>query len=335
MPPSVAALPQVVVSDEAHAPEHSIEVHVPFLQRLLPQADLVPLAVGRATPSEVADVVDALLDDSATVVVISSDLSHYLPYDAARRLDRDTIDQVTALRGDLDHEQACGATPINGLMEHARRRGGTIRALASCSSGDTAGDRDRVVGYAALALEEKAFEETLVRGTLEVLALFDKPDPLDGPTRERWLLDDGASFVTLHLDRRLRGCIGTLTAYRPLLDDVRANAVAAASTDPRFPPVGPDEAPHLAIEVSVLSVPEPIQVTSERDAVLALRPRVDGVVLEAAGRRATYLPQVWDQLTDPLDFLRSLRAKAGLPRDHWDDGVRLSRYSVTSFEEEP
>ncbi|WP_313716200.1 AmmeMemoRadiSam system protein A [Arsenicicoccus bolidensis] len=163
----------------------------------------------------------------------------------------------------------------------------------------------------------------------------DFPDPLDGPTRERWLLDDGASFVTLHLDRRLRGCIGTLTAYRPLLDDVRANAVAAASTDPRFPPVGPDEAPHLAIEVSVLSVPEPIQVTSERDAVLALRPRVDGVVLEAAGRRATYLPQVWDQLTDPLDFLRSLRAKAGLSRDHWDDGVRLSRYSVTSFEEEP
>ena len=160
VPPSVAALPQVVVSDEAHAPEHSIEVHVPFLQRLLPQADLVPLAVGRATPSEVADVVDALLDDPATVVVISSDLSHYLPYDAARRLDRDTIDQVTALRGDLDHEQACGATPINGLMEHARRRGGTIRALASCSSGDTAGDRDRVVGYAALALEEKAFEET-------------------------------------------------------------------------------------------------------------------------------------------------------------------------------
>nr|WP_277628139.1 AmmeMemoRadiSam system protein B [Arsenicicoccus dermatophilus] len=146
-------LSPVVVTDAPHAPEHSIEVHLPFAQRLAPGVVIAPLAVGRASKHEVADVIDRLLADPGTVVVISSDLSHYLPYDDARRVDRATLDQVTTLHGTIDHEQACGATPVNGLMEHARRSGATIRELASCSSGDTAGDRARVVGYAALALE--------------------------------------------------------------------------------------------------------------------------------------------------------------------------------------
>ncbi|AKT51862.1 AmmeMemoRadiSam system protein B [Arsenicicoccus sp. oral taxon 190] len=155
IPDAVAALPHVVRDERVHAPEHSLEVHVPFVQRLRPHATVTPLAVGRADEHEVAGVLDVLLADPATAVIISSDLSHYLPYADARRLDDQTLAQVTGLDGTITHEQACGATPVNGLMEHARRHGLALRTLASCSSGDTAGDRSRVVGYATLVLEDR------------------------------------------------------------------------------------------------------------------------------------------------------------------------------------
>lgn len=154
------------------------------------------------------------------------------------------------------------------------------------------------------------------------------------PALPAWTAEPGAAFVTLTLDGRLRGCIGSLTAHRSLADDVRHNARAAALDDPRFPALTREEAYATGLEVSVLGEPEPVAVASEDEAVAALRPGVDGVILEALGRRATYLPQVWDQLPDPADFLRSLRRKAGVPPDHWGDDVRLSRYAVTAWEEE-
>ncbi|MEZ5095629.1 MAG: AmmeMemoRadiSam system protein B [Nocardioides sp.] len=148
-----AALPQLVDSRPAHAAEHSLEVQLPFLQTVLDSFDLVPLAVGGATPEEVADVLDALWDGPETAVVVSSDLSHYLPYDAAVTVDSASTAQMLALDGPLSHEQACGATPVNGLLLAARRRGLSARLLGRCNSGDTAGDRRRVVGYAAVAFD--------------------------------------------------------------------------------------------------------------------------------------------------------------------------------------
>ncbi len=149
-----AALPQLVDSPAAHAMEHSLEVHLPFLQSVLDRFELVPLAVGWADPDDVAVVLDALWGGPETVVVVSSDLSHYLPYDEASVIDRATVAQVLGLDGPLTHDQACGATPANGLLVCARRRGLTPRLLGMCSSGDTAGDRRRVVGYAAVAFSE-------------------------------------------------------------------------------------------------------------------------------------------------------------------------------------
>ncbi|HQR27605.1 MAG TPA: AmmeMemoRadiSam system protein B [Nocardioides sp.] len=150
-PRTLARLPQVVVDREAHAMEHSLEVHLPFLQTVLDDFALVPLAVGFAAAETVAEVLDALWGGPETVVVVSSDLSHYLGYDEARRVDQATLAQVLRLDGPLTHHQACGATPANGLLVSARRHGLTPRLLGSCSSGDTAGDRRRVVGYAAVA----------------------------------------------------------------------------------------------------------------------------------------------------------------------------------------
>ncbi len=151
---SIADLPCVVTSREAHAQEHSLEVQVPFIQEALGDVTLVPLAVGSATPAEVASVIDALWGGPETLIVISSDLSHYLPYAKAQRIDAKTIEKVLALDGPIESRSACGAGPLNGLLHTARARGMRTTLIGACNSGDTAGDRNRVVGYAAIGFEE-------------------------------------------------------------------------------------------------------------------------------------------------------------------------------------
>ncbi len=152
---AIAALPQVTTSADAHAWEHSLEVQLPFLQTVLMKFKLLPLAVGDATPEEVAAVLERVWGGTETLLVISSDLSHYLPYQDARRVDGQTVESILALsNAPLDHEQACGATPINGLLVAARRHGLHAHLLDLRNSGDTAGSRDRVVGYAAIAFHE-------------------------------------------------------------------------------------------------------------------------------------------------------------------------------------
>lgn len=151
-----------------------------------------------------------------------------------------------------------------------------------------------------------------------------------------WALEPGASFVTLRKNGRLRGCIGSLAAQCPLLEDVRANAVAAATRDPRFAPMTPDELPEVAIEVSVLSTPRPLRVSSLREARAALRPGVDGVIVETgAYHRATLLPQMWQHLSDPAQFLGHLWLKAGLVPGVWHEGTTLQTYTVCVWHEIP
>jgi len=143
----------------------------------------------------------------------------------------------------------------------------------------------------------------------------------------------GATFVTLFRHGLLRGCIGTLEAKQALGIDVRDNAVAAAFDDPRFPPLGADEFADTSVEVSLLSAPEAMTVNGELSLLAQLRPGVDGVVLEFAGRRATFLPQVWDSLFEPAEFLAELKRKAGLSIDFWSEAVHVSRYGVTKWRE--
>jgi hypothetical protein len=148
-----------------------------------------------------------------------------------------------------------------------------------------------------------------------------------------WLKQQGASFITLKLDAKLRGCIGTLRPHRPLGEDVRANAVGAAFRDPRFKPLAAEEFAAVEVEVSVLSPLQPMSFSDEPDALRQLRAGVDGLVFEYGHHSSTFLPQVWEDIKEPSDFLAHLKYKAGLPPDFWDKDVRLSRYTVFKWHE--
>lgn len=336
---TIKGLPHVVVSDAAHAQEHSLEVQLPFLQVTLGDFKLVPLAVGDASTNDVATVLEALWGGPETLIVISSDLSHFHTYHEAQVIDNATVAQILALKDLTSSAQACGARPINGVLEIARRRGLTIERLAQINSGDTAGDKARVVGYASFALYEAAGQQLpelgkallgLARNAIAT-QLGSSGQAIIDPSPFPELAVPGATFVTLTLDGRLRGCIGSLEAHRSLLDDVQANAVAAAFRDPRFPPVSVEEFVRLKVEVSLLAKPVPLQFASEADALRQLRPGIDGVILVSGLHRSTFLPQVWEQLPEPRQFLAHLKQKAGLPADAWPAEMRLFRYEVQKW----
>jgi AmmeMemoRadiSam system protein A len=160
---------------------------------------------------------------------------------------------------------------------------------------------------------------------------FDREIPAAG---HHAALDElGATFVTLRQDGGLRGCIGTLDAHRSLRRDVEANTLSAAFRDPRFAPLAAQEQDITCIEVSLLSAPVPLPIAGEADLLQRLRPGVDGVVLAWRGRRATFLPQVWETLCEPRDFIAALKHKAGFSAGFWADDIRVSRYTVNKFME--
>ena len=335
---AIRHLPQVVDSAPVHAEEHSLEVHLPFLQRLLADFTLVPLAVGDAAREEVAEVLDVLWGGPETLIVISSDLSHYLPYDAARRMDAETAAKIVDLRSDIDHRSACGGTPVNGLMLAALRRKLTVELVDLRNSGDTAGGRDRVVGYGSFVINHPRSPSPNAGVTLIGIAKAAIDNELGGdlrsPADHDWLRRPQATFVTLTRNGELRGCIGSLEANRALGDDVRENALGAAFRDPRFKPLTVDEWIDTWVEVSVLSAMEPVAVASEPAVLRDLRPGVDGLVLEFGRHRSTFLPQVWEELASPAAFLMNLKRKAGLPPDFWEPDMRLWRYTVSKWREQ-
>lgn len=339
---ALAALPQVRVFDDAHAQEHSLEVHLPFLKKVLDDFTLIPLVVGLAGPEQVAEVLETVWGGPETLIVISSDLSHFHDYETARRRDSATCRAIEGLDDSvIDGEGACGVHPISGLLTLCRRKGLKAETLDVRNSGDTAGDKSRVVGYGAWRFDEKAGkglseddQETLLDITeqsIEHGLTQGAAKPLDPNGYSAALRAVGASFVTLKKNGDLRGCIGTLEAHRPLSQDTAANAWSSAFADPRFPALATDEWPAVDISVSVLGEPEPLAVQSNDDLLAALRPGEDGLILRDGGHRATFLPQVWESLPEPRDFVGHLKRKAGLAAHHWSPSLRVWRYGSQNF----
>ena len=281
------ALPGVGVLDQAHAQEHSLEVHLPFLQAVLGEFSLLPIVVGDASPDTVAAVIDAAWGGPETLIVVSTDLSHFLDYAGCRRQDQATVAAIEQLDpAAIGREGACGRIPVGGLLASARRHGLEIVTLDVRNSGDTAGDKSRVVGYGAWALYEKD-DRTAQSGEAGIRAIgptllelawgsirhgLAEGRPAAPPAlRPGRLAEPGAVFVTLHRQGQLRGCIGSAVAWRPLAEDITDNAFKAAFKDPRFPPLRPEELPGLDLSVSVLTPPVPMTFADQADLLAADR----------------------------------------------------------------
>ena len=322
--------------------EHSAEVQVPFLQKTLGDFRLVPIVTGEVDPEWMARVLAGRLDDS-TLVVASSDLSHYHPYAEARELDTRCVQAICNLDVEkMKSQEACGRTPILALMYLARQMGWKAKLLDYRNSGDTAGNKDGVVGYAAIAFYsphpqnftagERGQLLALARQSLKNAVAKDAPPDTAGLSAK--FAEKKGCFVTLTTQGQLRGCIGNILPQQPLDRAIVENAKNAALHDPRFDPVQPGELANIEIEVSVLTEPVPLSFNSPDDLLGKLRPHRDGVVLKIGDRMATYLPQVWAQIPDKADFLDSLSQKAGCARSAWrSPGTEVFVYQVESFSE--
>ncbi len=344
------ALPGVGLLEQAHAQEHSLEVHVPFLQAVLGDFKLLPIVVGDAPPDMVAVVIDAAWGGPETLIVVSTDLSHFLDYAGCRRQDQATVAAIERLDpAAIERDGACGRVPVGGLLTSARRRGLEIVTLDVRNSGDTAGDKSRVVGYGSWALYEKGSamatnDEAAIKAigpTLTELAWASirhglatgapLPPPAERPGK---LAEPGAVFVTLNRHGQLRGCIGSPVAWRLLAEDICDNAFKAAFRDPRFSPLTAGEVEDLHLSLSVLTPPVPMRFADEADLLAQLRVRTDGLIIEDGGRRALFLPSVWEQLPDKRAFLGHLKAKAGMAVTHWSADFRASTFQAVEIGKE-
>ncbi len=337
--------------------EHSVEVVLPYLQYFFKKFKFIPVVFGRG--QDLAEQASAALDrlvDQNTLIVASSDLSHYLPYQKAIATDQGTIESILTLNTDKLKKRenaACGKVPILVLMDMARRRHWQPVLLHYSNSGDTAGDRLRVVGYASIAfyggsdmnnhggsfqsLNERQ-GQTLVKLARQTIAkklgkrsAKVDPDALADPAFQK----KRGTFVTLTKKQQLRGCIGNLEGRDSLVAGVERNAVNAAFHDPRFSPLKADELDRVDIEVSILTEPRPLEYKDSNELISKLRIHVDGVILKKGPFGATFLPQVWEQLPKPESFLSHLCMKAGLSADTWKtEHLDISTYQVQYFEEE-
>ncbi len=353
--------PLIQLSSRGHIPtqqqgEHALEVQLPFLQRVLGEFKLVPIVMGEQT-YEVERALGVslakMLKGTDTLIVASSDLSHFHPYGEATRVDQKTLKAIErwdylSLSQNFETRvwEACGGGPIVAAMIAAQRLGASqAKILKYANTGDVTGDRSRVVGYGAVALIESPMrpprDERLSLGQKEREALIQlakksvetavKEKKMYQPTASEFesLQQDRGVFVTLRKKGELRGCIGLVAAMKPLYLTVRDAAALAAVRDPRFPPVQAREIPELEYEISVLTpfhqVFDPREIRIGQDGLLIMRGSNEGLLLPQVATE-----QGWNRTT----FLEEACLKAGLPRQAWkDEATDIFVFSALVFDE--
>ena len=344
--------PLFIEKPEVHT-KYMLEVELPFLQVLngqkeTPDFTIVPLIVGQLNQKQIKEVATILsrYADDETVFVFSADLSHFYPERQARRLDLAAINGVMSRdRKELAKASTDGNQILLAMVELADLLKLDATHLDYRHSGMASGDNSKVVGYGAIAFHKPVFFSTESREQLLKIGRQAIRDHLDGKTNSDPEPDLLASyplmqiprgvFVTLKKNGQLRGCIGNLFSSAPLYKGVQDNAISAAVRDRRFRPVSKQELTGLDLSISVLEYPSQVLVESPSEYVQRLKPHVDGVILVHKGRQSTYLPEVWDQIPDPVDFLSKLCLKQGSKAACWlDDETTIYSYRATVFSEE-
>jgi AmmeMemoRadiSam system protein B/AmmeMemoRadiSam system protein A len=350
---------------------HIIEVQLPFLQLTLEDFEIIPVITWRMNQDDLlrfGELFNKFVDED-TLFILSTDLSHYHPYDEAVRLDTSCVNALEQLNTvGVINSELCGKGAALILLEVAKKQGWQGKILDYRNSGDTAGDKNRVVGYSSIAYftptgdktslekegnkeqdavfsvfssaqseplseEEQQLMLKLAKTTLE---LYVKEEKVFEPDPERFakfpkLSEHRGTFVTLKKNGQLRGCIGNIIGRQPLYVSVRDNAINAAVRDSRFTPVTEDELPEINLSISVLDVPGLLQVANT-DEYLEKLTHQDGVIIICGNRSSTYLPQVWEQLPDTVEFLSRLCLKGGSPPNCWrDQDTQIYTYHAQEF----
>ena len=340
-------------NNDVFTDEHSVDVQIPFLQKVLPNAKIIPILTGRVSLEEIKSFSKDLIEASGktkTLLVASTDLSHYLSYEDARSIDNNTIKNIENMEIEEfnlniaeSKIQLCGEVPVMIAMSYAKLQDYTAQILKYANSGDTSGDKTRVVGYVSLAFvkenlkKEKAMfskeqKKTLLeiaRSTIErYLNNTEKPKLLDSDPA---LVEEKGVFVTLYKKNGdLRGCIGSIDPIGPLNRTIEEMAIASSTQDPRFPPLSLSELKEIEIEISVLSVPRLISSADD------IKMGVHGVIVKRGFNSGVFLPQVATETGwTKEEFLNNLcEHKAGLEKNAWKDkSTKLYTFTAEVFSE--
>ena len=337
------------VDNHFHENEHSIEVQLPFIQKTLPGAKLIPILVSENNPQALANVLINLMDDK-TIILISSDLSHYLKYKDNKIVDAKTIAAIENLRlEDIQPDRACGYSGIQAAMNVASKVGLVCKNISFCNSGDVMPKgKDSVVGYASFLYIRSQDQLEDMQGFFNLktdIINIVKASTLYGLEHNKCMLleefivpkiglklhERYATFVTLKITGQLRGCIGSILPEETILENIIHNAFNAAFMDSRFSALTKKEFEHLEISVSILTRPAVLSFKNRADLISKIRQNVDGLILSYNDYRGVFLPSVWEEIDTKDEFLMALVEKAGLPRDYWTDDIRMKRFEVLAL----
>ncbi|WP_241480440.1 AmmeMemoRadiSam system protein B [Legionella norrlandica] len=307
----ITDLPYVYSLPQAHQNEHCLEIQLPFCQMIFSKFKILPLVVGETNPMEVAQLIGRIWGDDDTLIIISSDLSHYLPYHIAQREDKNTCIFIDTLDGEsILHNAACGYFPLRGFLYFARQNHLYSRLLDLRNSGDTAGDKERVVGYAAyhfyqkLSFADHCGDELkyLAKETIRLQTEENKTLAIDYKDYHQLLRIRIPTFITIKKNGILRGCMGSLIAKEQLAENVIYNSMRAAIADPRFPRITASELKELSLTISLISPLSPLHFNDEEELKSQLRIGTDGLLLTYGPYQATFLPSVWIPLKRKMNL---------------------------------
>ena len=318
--------------DEAFETEHAIEVQLPFLKYLNKDFTIIPILVGNCDPKVIYEIISYYYENSNNSFVISSDLTHFLTDEKAKKIDNITAQMIECNKTENFHrEQACNASAICGAVKFSKSKNFSFIRLDMRNSSLVTNDKNNVVGYGSWMLyqgEKNQFIKKYYSDFVKEICLNSIKTKGNMPkTNYPAVLNEiGASFVTLEKRGNLRGCIGSIVAYRELIDDLISNAYMSAYKDPRFQPLRESEISEIEIKISLLSEPVEIDFTDEEDLLEKIVQNKDGIIISDLGKRAVYLPSVWEQLPDKRIFLYSLKQKAGLSPEHFSNTFKAYRF---------
>lgn len=321
--------------------EHSTEVQVPFIQKMFPEAKIIPIIANN--PQKISEIISYYLNNPQNGFVISSDLSHFNHSTEAQRMDEITAKMIEFKAADqIIPVQACGACGIQALVNVAKNKNYSLLRVGMHNSGDITNDKKSVVGYGAWFLYEGSKNTFLKKYFSPLIIDICKKSILSKLENSNFTIDNipaffnefGASFVTIEKNDDLRGCIGSIIAHQPLVYDLVRNAQNAAFSDPRFHPLEQDELEEISIKVSLLSEPEKMNFENEPDLLEQIKPFSDGIIIKDGDKQAVYLPSVWEQIPDKKFFLKSLKIKAGMTPEHFSNTFEAYRFYTEYIEEQ-